>query len=131
MNYEIKKENWAAFFENLTKRRFEWMTDVEVIGTNLGDQTLSRGLPLSGITFEEGGDKTVIYVYLGETTDNHQTHKIENPVRVGYLEGSESAADVVDIEDVAGLKTLIRLIEPMGLLVGFSSYECEIATAQA
>ncbi len=55
MNFELKKEDWARFFDNLSKRRFEWMTEVEVLGANVGDQTLSNGLPLNGITVEVVG----------------------------------------------------------------------------
>ncbi len=115
--------------DNLGKRRFEWMTEVQVIGANVGDQTLSNGLPLNGITVETVGARTSIDISVGETTGHHQTHSIVNPTRVAFLAGDDSHGDVVDIEEADGTKTLIRLIEPMGLLVGFAAYEVEVATA--
>ncbi|MEK7855976.1 MAG: DUF5335 family protein [Acidobacteriota bacterium] len=129
MNFELKKEDWARFLDNLGKRRFEWMTEVQVIGANVGDQTLSNGLPLNGITVETVGARTCIDISVGETTGHHQTHSIVNPTRVAFLAGDDSHGDVVDIEEADGTKTLIRLIEPMGLLVGFAAYEVEVATA--
>ena len=127
MNFEIKKADWTTFFNNLSKRRFEWMTEVEVLGDKGGDQTLSNGLPLNGITVETVGDRTCIDISVGETTDNHQTHNIVNPMRVAFLAGDDMHGDVVDIEEADGTKTLIRLTEPMGLLVGIAEYEMVLA----
>jgi hypothetical protein len=123
MNFELQKTDWATFFENLSKRRFEWMTEVEVLGDKVGDQTLSNGMPLNGITVETVGDRTSIDISVGETTGNHQTHNIVNPTRVAFLAGDDYHGDVVDIEEADGTKTLIRLMEPMGLLVGIAEYE--------
>lgn len=129
MNFELKKADWARFFDNLSKRRFEWMTEVEVLGDNVGDQTLSNGLPLNGITVETVGERTSIDISIGETTGHHQTHNIVNPTRVAFLAGDDLHGDVVNIEEADGTKTLIRLTEPMGLLVGFAEYEMELAAA--
>lgn len=129
MNLELKKADWTIFFDNLSKRRFEWMTEVEVLGDDGGDRTLSTGLPLNGITVETVADRTSIDISVGETTGHHQTHNIVNPTRVAFLPGDDRHGDVVDIEEADGTKTLIRLIEPMGLLVGFAEYEIELAAA--
>jgi hypothetical protein len=129
MHFELKKADWARFFDNLSKRRFEWATEIEVIGDNVGDQTLSNGLPLNGITVETVGDRTSIDISVGEATGHHQTHMVVDPKRVAFLAGDDVHGDIVDIEEADGTKTLIRLIEPMGLLVGFAAYEKEVAAA--
>lgn len=119
MNYEIKKENWADFFESLSKRRFEWKTRIEVMRSEMGDQTLTEGLPLNGVTVETRGDRTFIDISIGENADAHLTHNILNPSRVAFLAAAVGHGDVIDIEEEDGTKTLITFIEPMGLLIGY------------
>ena len=127
MNLEIKKEDWADFFESLSKRRYEWKTKIEVLSPEMGDQTLTEGLPFNGITVEMKGDQTSIDVSVGANSDSHQTHNITDPIRVEYLEAKDAYQDVIDIEEANGTKTLIGFVEPMGLLIGFM--EAEMAAA--
>ena len=128
MNFELKKEDWGKFFDNLSKRRYEWMTEVEVLSAGFGDQTLSNGLALNGITVETVGGGTSIDISVGESTGNHQTHTIKDPTRVAFLVGDDLHGDVVDIEEADGTKTLIKLVEPMGVLVGIAACEMELVT---
>ena len=127
MNYEIKRENWADFFKSLSKRRYEWKTRIEVLNPEMGDQTLTEGLPLNGVTVETYGDRTSIDISVGENTDAHQTHNVHNPSRVAFLAAADNHGDVIDIEEEDGTKTLITFIEPMGLLIGY--LEIDIAAA--
>lgn len=127
MSYEIKKEDWATFFENLSKRRGEWITEIEVLSPDAGDQFLSNGLPLNGITLESKAGKTSIDISVGETVNHHQTHMIQDPTRVAFRPGDADHDDVVDIEEANGTKTLIRFTEPMGVLVGMAEYQMVVA----
>jgi hypothetical protein len=122
-SFEIKKENWPGFFDAVGRRRFEWITKIEVLNSEMGDQVLTDGLPLNGITVETIGDRTLIDISVGENTDSHQTHNIQNPKRVAFLKTDESHGDVIDIEEKDGTKTLITFIEPMGILVGYQQVE--------
>ena len=119
MNFEIIKEDWTMFFESLGKRRFEWTTKVEVLNSEMGDQVLTDGLPLNGITVETRGDRISIDISVGENTDAHQTHNILNPSRVAFLAADEEHGDVINIEEEDGTKTLITFIEPMGIVTGY------------
>lgn len=122
MNAEIKKEDWVKFLESLSGRRFEWKTKIEVLSTEFGDQILSDDLPLNGITIETRGDSSAIDISVGENTEAHQTHRIENPSRIAFLAADSSHGDIIDIEQKDGTKTLITLIEPMGIMVGFAEF---------
>lgn len=126
MNFEIKKEDWGRFFDDLSKRRFEWETEIEVLNTEIGDQGMSMGLPLNGVTLETLGENTTIDISVGENTDNHQTHNIKNPTRVAYLASDEHHADVVNIEEADGTKTLLRFTRPVGVMAGWADYEMAI-----
>ena len=117
MNFEIKRDNWAGFFETLSKRRYEWKTKIEILSPETGDQTLTGGLPLNGITFENVSDRTSISISVGENTDQHETHNIKNPSRVAFLAAADNHGDVIDIEETDGIKTLITFLQPTGIMV--------------
>jgi len=120
MNLEIKKEYWNNFFDILSKRRCEWKTEVEVLNIEGGDQILSTNLQLNGITVEGAGKETTIDISVGENTDHHQTHNIKNPTRITFLPAEGLHGDIINIEEANGTKTLIKFVEPVGLLVGFT-----------
>ncbi len=129
MDFKIKKEDWKNFLDSLSKRRFEWRTGVEVLNTEVGDQILSDGLLLNGITAETAGDDTTITISLGENVDHHQTHTIKNPIMVTFLANRDNSPEIVAIEEEDGTKTLIRFIEPGRLLLGFVEFEMAAAVA--
>ena len=123
MNYEIKRDDWAKFFEALGRRRYEWKTRIEVLNSEMGDQVLTDGLRLNGITVETKGDRTSIDISVGENAESHQTHNIQNPTRVAFLAAADNHGDVIDIEEDDGTKTLITFIEPMGIIVGYTEVD--------
>ena len=126
MNFEIKKEDWADFFDTLSMRRFEWKTRVEILAGEMGDQILTDGLLLNGITVETRADNTTIDIAVGDKTNSHQTHNILNPAKIAFLESADTHGDVIDIEEADGTKTLITFIEPMGILIGFTKVNMAI-----
>lgn len=128
MNFEINRENWESFFEDLTKRRYEWKTKIEILKNELGDQVLTDGLPLNGITVETKGDLSSIDISVGEGIESHQTHNIQNPTRVAFLASAGDHGDVVDIEEEDGTKTLITFVEPMSIISGYFSEVDMVAT---
>jgi hypothetical protein len=129
MTYEIKREEWNRFFDTLSKRRFEWKTEIEVLSPTLGDQTLNISLPFNGITLEGRGEQTRLDVSVGEMGGPHQSHTIVNPTRVAFLTRADRGGDVIDIEEADGTKTLIRFVEPSDLIVGFAAAVEVVAAA--
>lgn len=123
MKSEIKKADWTTFFDALSKRRFEWLTKVEVLKADIGDQVLTEGLPLNGITVETRGDNITIDLSVGENTDSFFTHLIKDPSNVEFVAAFGSHGDVINIEERDGTKTLIQFIEPMGIIVGYTEIE--------
>jgi hypothetical protein len=80
---------------------------------------LAKGLPLNGITADGKGRQPKIDISIGQTASAHQTHTILEPVEVSLLTGVEAHRDVVSIAESDGTRTLIRFIEPRGLLLAF------------
>lgn len=130
MTFDIPKEKWKEFFDDLSKRRFGWETKIEVLDESVGDQILSEGLPLNGVTFEEKAGRQELEIAIGETTSNHITHNIENPSKVAYLDEGDFFGGVIEIEDEAETKTLVRLVNPMPVYLGYADYELVMASSK-
>lgn len=128
MTNNIPKEKWFNFFNDLSKRRFGWETKIEVMNESVGDQILTKGLPLNGIIFEEKSGQ--IEISVGENTEQHQTHNLSNPVEVVYMDEGEFLGGVVEIEDENKTKTLIKLINPMPIFLGYEDYQIVIASSK-
>ena len=118
MNYEIEQQEWSDFFNGLNKRRYDWTTNVEILNGDIGDQTLSNGLPFNGVTLERNGSSITIGVSVGEGANLHQTHNIKDPTRVAFLPTASGFSEVLDIEEADGTKTLVRFIAPGNLIAG-------------
>jgi Family of unknown function (DUF5335) len=128
MTIEIPKEKWTEFFDDLSKRRFGWETKIEVLDESVGDQILTLGLPLNGITFEEKSGRHEIEIAVGETSEQHQMHNITNPQKVAYLYEGDFLGGVIEIEDEKNTKTLISLLNPMPIYIGYGDYEIVMAS---
>lgn len=123
MTFEIPETSWNQFFTDVSKRRFGWETKIEVLDESIGDQILSDGLTLNGITFEEKAGKREIEISVGKTAEQHQTHTISNPTKTTYLGEHRHLGGVIAIEEENGVKTLISLITPMPVYVDYFSRE--------
>ena len=127
MTQEVPKKNWKSFFDDLTKRRFEWQTKIEVLSEEIGSQVLDEGLPLVGITADTRGDDTTIEIMVGQDDDHHQTHNIRNPIMIAYLSDEDSPSGIVEFEEESGTKTLVHIIQPMPLVVKYVGSEMTAA----
>lgn len=123
MTLEIPEKEWNRFFDDLSRRRFEWRSKIEVISDSIGSQILSEDLPLVGITVEEKNGAKVIEIAVGEETAQHQTHNIDNPSKIAFLSDEDNIGGIVEIEEDDGTKTLIHIIEPMPLIFGYTEFE--------
>lgn len=130
MTIEIPEEKWKQFLDDLSKRRFGWETRIEVLNESVGDQILSAGLPLNGITCEERSGEHKIEIAVGETPEHHQTHNISNPKVVAYLDEGDFLGGVLEIKDENETKTLITLLNPMPIYLGYGDYEVAFASTR-
>ncbi|HRH43697.1 MAG TPA: DUF5335 family protein [Pyrinomonadaceae bacterium] len=120
---EIPKEKWAQFLNDFSKRRFGWGTKVEVLVESIGNQILSEGLILNGITHESKENSCLVEISLGEDADNHQTHTISEPISIAYFVETESHLGVLEITEANNTKTRISLTNPMPVFAGYGFYE--------
>ncbi len=119
MTHDIPREEWKNFFDDLSKKRLEWQTKIEITNDRIGSQILDDGLPLVGMTIEKYKDDTILEIIVGQDDDHHQTHNIKNPTKIAYMSEEDSPSGVVEIEEMDGTQTLVHIIQPMPLVVRY------------
>ena len=104
----IEPTRWTEYLDELTRQAEGYVTTIEVMAAELGDQTEARGLPLRELAFDP---REGIAVSVGGTTADHPIilrHVVALPRRLEATdEPGVPAALMIDSED--GVKTLIRL----------------------
>lgn len=108
--HEIPRERWADYLNALSNREKDHPVSIRVEGREIGDQMMSQGLPLVGISVEEkGSEKDAIEVtvgYKGQGMAN-MTHMIQAPTHIYVEERDNGDVACLDIEDGTQVKTLI------------------------
>jgi hypothetical protein len=108
---EIKRSQWASFFDEFSKRNLSRATRMEYFG-DLGAQEEEQNLPLNGVSVEEtGNDAPRIEIMLGGVSpgdERHLTHTIARAARVFAKSSADGRDEALEIEDADGVKTLLR-----------------------
>lgn len=108
MTREIPKKQWTSYLRNLSLKERQRPVRIDVEGVELGDQRLGRHLPLLDIELAAKGSAHGEIELLLAGEEGPFSHRIASPARI-YAEEDEAGALVcLDIEDRAGVKTLIR-----------------------
>jgi hypothetical protein len=88
-----------------------WITTVELIGPDLGDQQQAADLPLLGITADLKDRENRIEVTLGarfgSQEDAHLTHTINDPETVELKPADEEGHEAVKVKSADGTITLV------------------------
>lgn len=119
----IEKTKWSNYFQSLSREFIDWQTIVRIFDPNDGAQTLSEGLPFSGLTYDPRDANDTVMLSMGIGPDTHQTHNITGVTKVAFEPSGLGPAGTVDIENAAGTKTLITFIQPMPVLMEYVATE--------
>jgi hypothetical protein len=107
MQDEIKREGWAEYFNEFSKRNHGRPTKLEILD-ELGAQREEQHLPLSGISVEDSGkDAPRIEIMLGVDL-RHLTHTITRARRVIQKLAAGGSDEAVEFEDAGGAKTILQ-----------------------
>ena len=112
---EVPREEWAAFLAHVEAMQRDRPVQVELLGPELGNQTLAHDLRLRGISVTEKGSAAgSIELDLGKT-DGGLDHRVLPPTHLYAIEASAGRIECLDIEDERHRKTLVRFKEPLSL----------------
>jgi hypothetical protein len=79
-----------------------------VLGSDIGDQEESTGLPLAGISADLKARENRIEIIVGGKPDAHLTQIINTPKRVWLKQPEEAAHEVIEVESEDGTTTLVH-----------------------
>jgi hypothetical protein len=104
---EIPNYEWVRFFDEFSRRHEGWLTTIEFLQADHGDQIQARDLPLAGISVEpdEVAEDQII-IMLGDNSDARITHTISKPGRVWLKQNEMGEDDALEIESFEGTALL-------------------------
>lgn len=108
------------FFDDISKKRFEWQTKVEVLKDGTGAQILSDGLPLTGFVEYDKSRIGAIQIIFGEKERVFQTRTIFNPQNIFFEKIEDKQGGTIEIDDKSGAKTMIYLTRMIESLVAYT-----------
>ena len=118
MSEEIKREQWAAFFNTFSKVNQARPTRLEIFG-ELGAQEEERHLPLNGVSLEDVGEGAPkLEILLGGQPPGDARHLTHTVTRVQYVAakvGQDGRDEALEIQDAEGTKTLLCFESPAEL----------------
>jgi hypothetical protein len=131
---EIARDEWEAYFEELSDYEDAQFVTVELVSPDLGAQVVARDLALQGISvLEKGSGAGSIEISLGDAPGNHVGHTIASPAHVRIEESETGMPLALQIESVDSGTTLVhfRPIDETGLLTGATELEDDEAEEEA
>ena len=105
---EIKRAEWADFFDGFSRRHEDWLVTIELLDKELGDQIEVEDQAFRGIVAERRPDPKGIEIFTGNAPKESATHVIDKPTAVWLEEIGEGAGAVLEIESEDHGKTLVR-----------------------
>jgi hypothetical protein len=116
INKSIPQERWVEFFDQFSDGNRGRHISIEILDSELGDEELIENAPLMAMVYDppNKGDKLTIRQsrrFANEIGKHEVTyaHTVESPKEVLTGQDSNGIMLAVQIRDVAGTPTLIKL----------------------
>ncbi len=103
----LKKEEWTAYFNTVTKSLEGKRIEIDVEAMSLGDQRETANLPLLGISYDPK-DNNVEVMMPG------LNHRIGDATEIEVQE-SGAGIEAIHIKEQSGQEQILRLFEPLKL----------------
>jgi len=113
---ELDAERWHENFDSLTPSIEGMLVTIEVMDALAGDQLDAERMPLQAISFDPKDN--VLEIALGGRGVRYPVvlrHFVSGPRTIGVEESSSITPTAILVTDGAGVRTLIRLFEPVEL----------------
>ena len=110
---QIPRQEWAIFFDDLSKKWEGRGVALEVFGQDIGDQIEERQMFFAGLTAEvtnKDGRQDKIEMMLGGAPGGHLTHTISAPTEVDLQQADAGVDSALLIKAADGTTSLLRLL---------------------
>ena len=107
----LPREEWGAFFDDLSREFEEGLVTVEVSGDGQPQVALITGLPLLGIQLNtKGSDAGSITIIAGQDEDTAISHNIVGPTQVNVARDADGSIAAVQIDAPDPAQTRIHFL---------------------
>ena len=107
----LPREEWGAFFDDLSREFEQGQITVEVSGDALPHVTLIENLPLLGLQLNtKGSDAGSITIMAGQDADTAISHTIAGPTQVNVARDAHGAVAAVQIDAPDPAQTRIHFL---------------------
>jgi hypothetical protein len=121
MTREIPPIEWKQFFDNLSRDLSDCVISIEIVPDKKGSRYLVRDVPFAVALVASNDHLHNQIVFLLEGRRNtHETHSIQNPQRVSFLQNKNLPGCLVAVKSADGTKTMIHIHRPLPALPGFA-----------
>lgn len=113
---ELDAQRWHEYFDSLTPNIEGMLVTIEVMSEQVGDQLDAERMPLQAISYDPRDD--VLEIALGGRGARYPVvlrHFISSPNTISVEESSSITPTAILVTDGGGVRTLIRLFEPVEL----------------
>jgi Family of unknown function (DUF5335) len=100
----IKKEDWSAYFENLSEMLTGKRILIEIASPSIGDQIEAHWVPLAGVTYDPKDDLIDVAV-------EHLNHIIRKPQSV-YIHHDDKHLAAIEVRGSGGEQHILKFKEP-------------------
>jgi hypothetical protein len=110
----LPREEWGAFFDDLSREFEQGLVDVTIRSVNQSDAPVITGLPLLGIQINtKGSDAGSITIMAGQDEDTAISHTIAGPTQVNIARDAEGAVAAVQIDAPDPAQTRIHFLSSL------------------
>ena len=110
-NRLVPRTEWFRFFTDFTRRHEGDLATVRVLHPRLGSQVEARNLPFEGFVSSPRANGP-ISVHLGDSTEHHVEHEIEDPRQIWVEVSEEGGEEALAIISENGMRTIVELQHP-------------------
>jgi hypothetical protein len=107
---KLAQDAWGPYFDTISKDLGTLLATVEVVGPDVGAQTIADHLPLTGISYDHKDDIVVIGLDAPGGDPEEMQHLVDHPRAIMVATGDPAGPRfVIDVEDAEGRRHLVRL----------------------
>jgi hypothetical protein len=105
---ELSRDDWSAYFDDLSRELTTTHATVEIEGPDLGAQVEAEDLVLNGISYDDRDDVLVVGLSPGGPAESLE-HLVSSPQRIAVESSAGLLPSSIEVEDAEGERTLVRL----------------------
>jgi hypothetical protein len=108
LTVEVPRADWARTLAAFTAVHDGWLVSVDLLGPDIGSQSVISNLPLLGVSAGHSGQDDAIVISAASSPTDHVTHIVRAVTRL-YIERTDDGADIaLGLPSTDGTETILR-----------------------